>query len=42
MVMVSYEKLNSKVVTCQGDLCNSPAAVKQLSTGILCTDGFYI
>ncbi len=41
MVHVSYEKVNTKVVGCQGELCNSPTNMKKLEKTTLCLDGFY-
>ncbi len=40
MTLITYEKIKYKELSCQTDLCNSPSIAK-ISTGILCTDGYY-
>jgi hypothetical protein len=41
--MFLVETPNTKVMSCQKDLCNSPAIVlPKLSKSILCSDGFYV
>jgi hypothetical protein len=42
MIFITYKKEINKEISCQTDLCNSPVSVQKLSTGILCSNGFYL
>ena len=38
---LSYEKKNTRVASCQSNLCNSPLNMLKLLNATLCPDGFY-